>query len=330
MLARAKAQAGDPLEGDVLPLLPARVQNLIHDWIALHPGEARTIAEVRLRSGYPVCVVFSGADALLAGSAAHALPAASVDGRSAPVSREEIEKTLSVVSNCSYYALESEFANGYVTIPGGHRVGLAGQASVWADGTVRIREVSAMNFRIARAVPGAGEKIASKLAGSDGRLLSTLIISPPGCGKTTLLRDLCRISAQGYPPAGVRPSQVGVVDERSEIAACFYGVPQHDLGPRVDVLDRCPKARGIMMLLRSMGPAVIATDEIGGEEDARAVAVALSAGASVLATCHGESVDGVRRRPYSSWLVSSGYFDRVVVLSRRLGPGTVEHAGAFQ
>jgi len=241
-----------------------------------------------------------------------------------------MEKTLSVVSNCSYYALESEFANGYVTVPGGHRVGLTGQASVWSDATVRIRDVGAMSFRIARAVPGSGEKLASRLVGRGGRLLSTLIISPPGCGKTTLLRDFCRLSALGYPPAGISPSQVGVVDERSEIAACVGGIPQHDLGPRVDVLDRCPKARGIMMLLRSMGPGVIATDEIGSDEDARAVATALSAGVSLLATCHGETIDGVRHRPYSSWLVSSGYFERAVVLSRRLGPGTVEYAGPLQ
>jgi len=321
----------DPLERDILPLLPMRLQQLIRDWISRHPAEARTISEIRVRSGHPICLCYSGADALLgAEGAAHAGPVAGTRGIPAPVSREEVQKTLSLVSNCSYYALESEFANGYVTIPGGHRVGLAGEVAVWPDGTVRIREVAGMNFRVARAVPGVAEKIAGRLTGPNARLLSTLIISPPGCGKTTMLRDLCRLSAEGYPPAGIRPSQVGIVDERSEIAACYMGVPQHRLGPRVDVLDRCPKAKGIMMLLRSMGPGVIATDEIGSEEDARAVGTALSAGASVLATCHGDDIGSLRRRPYSSWLVSSGYFERVVVLSRRLGPGTVEHAGAFQ
>jgi stage III sporulation protein AA len=293
----------------------------VTEWLARNPVPAASVEEIRLRAGYPVCVVYLGTDALLEEDGAG-------DGRpGAAVARAEVEKTLSLVSDCSYYALESEFANGYVTIPGGHRVGLSGQVAVWPDGTIRIREVSGLNFRVARAVRGAGERLAPLLANRNGRLCSTLIVSPPGCGKTTLLRDLCRISSEGLVSAGIRPCQVGVVDERSEIAACYLGVPQHDLGPRVDVLDRCPKARGIIMLLRSMGPGVIATDEIGGEEDARAVATALSGGASVLATCHGEDVDQVRRRPYSSWMLSSGYFDRVVVLSRRKGPGTVEYVG---
>lgn len=321
------AIAADPLQSEILPLLPARVQNLIFLWMAGNPAQARTLCEIRLRRGQPVALVYSGGETLLdSGASTEGEPG---DGPPT-VGPDEIEKTLALVSNCSYYAMESEFANGYVTIPGGHRVGLAGQVSVWADGAIRVREVSSMNFRIAREVRGAGEAVAPRLAGDNGRLLSTLVISPPGCGKTTLLRDLCRISSEGYRPAGLSPSQVSIVDERSEIAACYKGVPQHDLGPRVDVLDRCPKAKGITMLLRSMGPGVIATDEIGSDEDARAVASALFSGASVLATCHGEDVESVRRRPYSSWLVSSGYFERVVVLSGRRGPGTVEYAGAFQ
>ena len=220
-----------------------------------------------------VCAVLPARDILFDGS-----------GPSVPrliATGEEIGRTLSLVSDCSYYALESEFANGYITIPGGHRVGLTGQAAVWADGTVRIRDVSGLSFRIARAVKGAGARLARELAGPYGRLASTLIVSPPGAGKTTLLRDLCRISGEGMPEAGIRPSQVGIVDERSEIAACYGGIPQHDVGPRADVLDRCPKARGIMMVMRSMGPEVIATDELGGEEDARAVAAAISGSAVV-------------------------------------------------
>lgn len=283
-------------------------------WRRLHPAEAGLITEIRVRASFPACLVFPGGDAL-------------IDGSAAAATREDLSKTLALVSDCSYYALESEFANGYVTIPGGHRVGLSGQVSVWPDGCIRLREVSGLNIRVAREVRGAGDRVAARLAGTRGRLRSTLVISPPGCGKTTLLRDLCRISSEGHRQAGIIPCQVGIVDERSEIAACYLGVPQHDVGPRADVLDRCPKAKGIMMLLRSMGPDVIATDEIGSDEDARAVATALSAGASVLATCHGESVEQVKRRPYSSWLVSSGYFERVVVLSRRNGPGTVEFVG---
>lgn len=308
----------DPVDAEVVPLFTPKVQSCVVEWLRGHPQEARTVTEIRLRAGLPVCIRYSGSDALLDGT--NGSPKAFV-------SLEDIQKTLSFVSDCSYYALESEFANGYITIPGGHRVGLSGQVAVWPDGSVRIREVSGMSFRIARAIPGVGESVAAKLAGSTGRLPSTLIISPPGGGKTTLLRDLCRIAGEGLPSSGIAPGEVGVVDERSEIAACYMGIPQHDLGPRVSVLDRCPKAKGMIMLIRSMSPDVVATDEIGSEEDSIAVANALSAGASVLATCHGESADHVRRRPASSWLLSKGYFERIVVLSRRLGPGTVEYVG---
>lgn len=302
-------------EREVLPLVPDRLRRGI---LAGLP-RGTPVTELRIRAGLPVCVVLPRRDVLLDGSGTR-IP-------NLVPTREEITWTLSLISDCSYYALESEFASGYITIPGGHRVGLTGQAAVWENGMVRLREVSGLCFRIAREVRGAGTALARELAGPDGRLSSTLIVSPPGAGKTTLLRDLCRISSGGMPEAGIRPSQVAIVDERSEIAACYGGVPQHDVGPRADVLDRCPKARGIMMVMRSIGPEVVATDEIGGEEDAKAVAAAISGGAVVLATCHGSNLEQLRMRPYSRGLITEGYFDKAVVLSRRRGPGTVEYVG---
>lgn len=324
-LTRSNAWSSpDPLERDVLPLVPSRIRQAVLSFLD-GPKETMgrsedAVSELRLRSGLPVCLVFSRGDVLFDGAGTGRIPRVIAE-------KDEISHILSLVSDCSYYALESEFANGYVTIPGGHRVGLGGQVAVWADASIRIREVSALSFRIARAVKGAGESLARKLADGRDRLPSTLVVSPPGAGKTTLLRDLCRISGEGLAAAGIRPSQVGIVDERSEIAACYGGIPQHDVGPRADVLDRCPKAKGIMMALRSMGPGVIATDEIGGDDDAKAVASAISGGVSVLATCHGDSIEQVAMRPYSHWLVSKGYFEKTVVLSKRLGPGTVEFVG---
>ncbi len=301
------------LDRQVLSLFSTSVRSGLLEHFTTHLDSVSAVQEIRLRKGRPICIVAPGGDCLLLSS----------------VSQDDIDKTLSLITDCSYYALENELANGYITIPGGHRVGLSGQAATWADGSIRIREVSGFCFRIAREVKGTAEKVIRHLMGPQpsGRLASTLIISPPGCGKTTLLRDLCRLAGEGAPQVGLRPSQVGIVDERSEIAACHRGVPQHDVGPRADILDRCPKARGMMMLQRSMGPDVIATDEIGSEEDARAVAAVLSGGASVLATCHGENLLQVKRQPHSAWLIDKGYFQKAVVLSRRRGPGTVEYAG---
>ncbi|HHW17913.1 MAG TPA: stage III sporulation protein AA [Firmicutes bacterium] len=320
--------AEDPLERDILPFFPERIRDAISEWLARNPHLKDTIIEVRLRKGLPVCIVHREGDVLLPGRNGQARR----DGGYLTASSEDIERTLALVTDCSYYALENEFSGGYITIPGGHRVGLSGQMVSWGDGEIKLREVSGLNFRVAREVKGVAEDLVPRLLKTEDRtgfrrIASTLIISPPGCGKTTLLRDICRILGEGRPGLSLPPSQVGIVDERSEIAASFGGVPQLDVGPRADVLDRCPKARGMIMLLRSMAPRVIVTDEIGSEEDARAVALALCGGVSVIASCHGQDLEDVRARPHSSWLVSSGYFEMAVVLSRRKGPGTIEYLG---
>ncbi len=316
MISGARGNRG--LEQDILPLFPLRLRRPISSWVKAHQ-DYDSVEEIRLRKGLPVCIVSHRGDHLLADGTSYLLTL-----------QEDIDRILSLITDCSYHALESELANGFITIPGGHRVGLAGQVASFQDGSTRLREITGFNFRVARQVLGAGEKVVPFLKGPSGILHSTLIVSPPGCGKTTLLRDLCRISGEGMTSAGLRAVQVGIVDERSEIAACFDGVPQHNVGPRADVLDRCPKAKGIMMLLRAMGPQIIATDEIGSNDDAAAVAMALSGGVSLLATCHGNDFDDVKRRPYSSWLISGGYFQRGVILSRRLGPGTLEYAGEIR
>jgi stage III sporulation protein AA len=296
-----------------MDFLPKRVQKAITEFFFACPGREEYLEEIRVRKNLPLCLVLQNTDVLL----------------DMVASSDDIERTLALVTDCSYYSLENEFAQGYITVPGGHRVGLAGRLAYWDGSEVKLRDISGFNFRLARQVKGPAEKILPYIVNDDGRLMSTLVISPPRCGKTTLLRDICRCASEGSPAGKVRPMQVGIVDERSEIAACFGGVPQYDLGPRVDVLDRCPKAKGMMLLLRAMGPDVIVTDEIGGEEDAKAVASVLSGGAAVLASCHGTGMEDIGKKPLTSWLLSKGFFDKLIILSRRKGPGTVEYVGAI-
>ena len=163
--------------------------------------------------------------------------------------REDCQKMLNLISRHSLYALEEELRRGYVTIRGGHRVGLSGRVVVETGKVKHIRDVTGFNLRVARQVKGAARRLLPDLPG--GQLENMLIVYPPQCGKTTLLRDLTPIVSSGET---IPSRKVGVVDERSEIAGCVEGVPQHDVGPRTDVLDGCPKAEGMMMLIRSMSP----------------------------------------------------------------------------
>lgn len=211
------------------------------------------------------------------------------------ISVNELREMMEYISNYSVYAYEDELRQGFLTIPGGHRVGICGKAVLSGGEIKTIRNISFLNIRIAREMCGCGEKLMPYLYGEE-RLCHTLIVSPPGCGKTTLLRDVIRLVADGggwQDSHGVmhfvRGRKVGVVDERSELAACYNGVPQNNLGRRTDVLDGCPKEKGIEILLRSMSPEVIAVDELGGERELELIEKSIYCGCSILATAHGEN-----------------------------------------
>ena len=231
------------------------------------------------------------------------------------VSRDDLERTVQLITQNSWYAWEQEIQNGYITLPGGHRVGLGGQA-VYGEGRLKtIKYIASLNFRHAREVRGAANSIIGKVVLGTREVLSTLIVSPPGCGKTTLLRDLARqVANLGY--------QVVIIDERSELASSYQGVPQLDVGSQTDVLDGYSKELGVHHALRALGPEVIITDEIGHEHDAWILSELARTGVKVMATCHGASFEQIKKR---SWARESlGVFELVIILSRRLGPGTIE------
>ncbi|NLM25663.1 MAG: stage III sporulation protein AA [Firmicutes bacterium] len=230
------------------------------------------------------------------------------------VTNEDISRTIQIMSKNSWYALEEEVRSGYLTLENGHRVGIVGKVILEQGRIKNIKHVSGLNIRLAREIRGSANQIMRQLF-LQGELLSTLIISPPGCGKTTLLRDIARqLSNQGF--------NVVIIDERSEIAACYHGCPQLDVGLRTDVLDGCPKAEGITMALRGMSPQLIITDEIGHPADGLALAEAMKSGVKVISSCHGDSLADVRQR---QWVKEcSSLFQQAIVLSRRNGPGTIE------
>lgn len=300
----------------VLPYLAPSLREPVA-WAARRlPG----LEEIWLRAGRPVELVAAGGGGFVTGDGR--LVAEAETGR--PIGADEVSRTFQLVCQGSVYAWEEELRGGFVTLPGGHRVGVAGRAVVEGGRVQTIRPVGGLNIRIARQVPGVALPLLPRLRRPDGRLASAILLAPPGAGKTTLLRDLVRLVSGGAPTLGLAGARVAVVDERSEIAGCVAGVPSLDLGPRTDVLDGCPKAEGMMLAIRALSPGVLAVDEIGRPEDVVAVRVALQTGVTVLATAHAGSVEEARRRPGLSSLLGERAFERAVVLSRRSGPGTVE------
>ncbi len=236
------------------------------------------------------------------------------------VSRAQIGEILAYLSNYSLYAYEEEIRQGFLSLPGGHRVGISGRAVLEGGQVKTITEVSSLNIRFAHEVKGCADELLLDLR-EEGRLLNTLIASAPGQGKTTLLRDCIRQISDGY--GGCPGLTVGVVDERSEIAGSFRGVPGNDMGMRTDVLDACPKAEGMMMLIRSMAPRVVAVDEIGSPEDMKALICAMNCGCVIFATVHGSSMEELQGKPVLKEMMDLGLFERYVFLDGSKQPGRI-------
>jgi stage III sporulation protein AA len=239
------------------------------------------------------------------------------------INNEQLRKTLNAFTTGSFYALEDQINQGYLALPGGHRVGITGQVFYDGESIRLVRNISSINFRIARSIRGIARPVLPFLW-KEGRFLKTIIIGAPATGKTTLLREIIREISSGAPSLGIPGIHVGLVDERSEIAGSYQGIPQLDIGPRTDVLDGCSKRDGVYLLLRAMNPHLIATDEVGREEDFRVIEDIINAGVSLLATAHAQDLTEATLRPGLKKTLQDGMIERVVLVSNRLGIGTVE------
>ncbi|WP_413308913.1 stage III sporulation protein AA [Bacillus sp. 1P10SD] len=291
------------MEG-ILNFLPKNIADLINQ---IPPEQKEELEEIRIRINRPIEMTLKGAPKFL----------------SYIIQPEDAFHLMNKISHFSIYTLEEELKRGYITVSGGHRIGLAGKV-ILEEGKVKaIRDISSFNIRVAREKVGIAEPIVPFLFKNSW--MHTMIIGPPQTGKTTLLRDLARIISSGYWSKGIQASKVGIVDERSEIAGCVNGVPQLTFGHRLDVLDACPKAEGMMMLIRSMSPDVLIVDEIGRKEDAEAIQEAVHAGIRLIMTTHGTSIEEIRKRPSLKEIIDQDIFQRFIVLSRASGPGTITH-----
>lgn len=300
----------------VVRVCPPDVQHKLSE---LPARTIEQIEELRFRLSQPLQLIGASIDAFLGRDSG--LSSSVDDGF--VVTEQHLQRIVQMATQASLYAVEDELRRGFITMPGGHRVGVAGRIVLSESGRVRtVRSISSVNIRVARQQIGAADAVIPHLINrASGRPYNTLIISPPQCGKTTLLRDLARQWSEGR---AARAAKVTVVDERSEIAGSIDGVPQFQLGPRSDVLDACPKAEGMLMAIRSLSPDIVVTDEIGRLDDRDAVLEATHAGVTVVASAHAASLEEWCARPYMTDLYKAQAFARYVLLSRRRGPGTIE------
>ena len=237
------------------------------------------------------------------------------------VTREDLKETMEYISGYSLYSYEDEMRQGFLTVQGGHRVGVTGKVILDGNEIQGMKYISCINVRLAHEIQGCADKVMSYIR-TEKWVANTLIVSPPRCGKTTLLRDIIRQLSNGW--ANTPGLTVGVVDERSELAGCYQGIPQNDLGMRTDVLDCCPKSEGMQMLVRSMSPDVVAVDELGCEEDFKAVESVIHCGCKLIATAHGNCLEDVLDQPFFYKLMTEKVFERYIILDKNDQAGCLE------
>lgn len=298
---------------EILKVLSVKLRRLLEN-ARLDYGKLK---EIRLRINQPMILFYGQKEYFLGEDSS----LSEKEGEACLVTADEMQETMEYISNYSLYAFEEEIRQGYITIQGGHRVGVAGKIILENHRIKNMKHISFINIRLSHQIKGCADRVLPYIRKEES-IYHTLIISPPGGGKTTLLRDMIRQLSNGSQKK--KGMTVGVVDERSELGACYMGVPQNDLGMRTDILDCCPKAEGMLLLVRSMSPAVIAVDEIGFKEDIEAIEYALNCGCKLLATVHGTTIEDILNKPYLGKMVRERTFERFVFLSSKIKAGKIE------
>ena len=287
---------------EIYKILPVTIGNSIKQFLM-----EDKIQEIRIKVGKPIILNLAFEEKVL-----DYIP-----------TREDLRHLITKISNYSLYAFEEEIKQGYITLKGGHRVGLAGEC-VMSKGEVRtIKNISSLNIRICKEVIGASNKVMRLITEND-RVYNTLIVSPPKCGKTTILRDIAKNLSNGMYQISLKGKKVTIVDERSEIAACYNGIPQMNVGIRTDILDNCLKKSGMIMAIRSLSPEVLICDEIGTEGDLEALNMAFNSGVNIIVTVHGYDINDIYNRKVFKELIDNCVLERIIVLSNRRGAGTIE------
>ncbi len=284
---------------EVIEYFPLSIKSVINSFLEKNKNLENSIEEIRIRSngnlsfkiGQDLITIFSN------------------------VTKGEMQEIFENICEKSIYSYTKQIAEGFITIKGGNRVGITGSAVIENGRVINLNYISSLNFRIARQIKDVSNSILKYVINiQNNSIFNTIIASPPGGGKTTILRDLVRKISNGMPEINFSPKICGIVDERGEIAAMYKGVPQNDIGENSDVINNVSKSIGINMLIRSMGPQIIVCDEIGTKEDIEAIEKATLSGVKGIFTVHASTIKEIKENQNLSKLIQNSLIQKIIVL----------------
>ncbi len=284
---------------EILRYFPNPIYSLLKNTIIQDKNLERNLQEIRIRTQRAIILKTRQADIIIEYT----------------ISSNEILQILERLCENSIYAYKNQICDGFITVKGGHRVGITGTAVIQDEKILNLKYVTSLNFRIAREVIGCSQYLIKEIIDFENNTIyNTLIVSPPGKGKTTLLRDIIRNLSNGIDEINFKGMTCGVIDERGELAAMYKGVPQNDIGIRTDVIENISKSKGMRMLIRSMAPEIIACDEIGSKEDVQAIKEIITAGVKGIFTMHGKTMEDIKNNDEINYLIETKQIEKVFFL----------------
>ncbi len=284
---------------EILRYFPTNIYQILYKIFSDDEKILDEVREIRLKAERPIVIKLRDSDFIL----------------EYKVLQSEILNIVEKLCENSIYAYKNQICEGFITVQGGHRVGITGTCVIENGKIINVKYISSLNFRVAREVIGCSNKILSNILDIENKtVFNTIIVSPPAKGKTTMLRDIVRQVSNGIKEINFVGKTIGLVDERGEIAACYRGVPQNDVGVRTDVIENVSKDVGMKMLIRSMSPDVIACDEIGNNDDIEAIKYAFFSGVKGIFTAHGKNMNDLRSNVKIYDLIENKQIEKIIFL----------------
>lgn len=284
---------------EILRYFPNKIYQIFFNLFQENSKIAEELQEIRMRAERPIILKLRERDLILQYN----------------ITQAEILQIVERLCENSIYAYKNQICEGFITVKGGHRIGLTGSCVIENGKIINVKHISSLNFRIAREVLNCSTRVLREVIDIENKsIYNTILVAPPGRGKTTMLRDIIRRLSNGIDEINFKGKTCGVVDERGEIAAMYKGIPQNDVGIRTDIIENVEKNQGIHMLIRTMAPEIIACDEIGSKEDVEAIHYALYSGVKGIFTMHGKNIEDIKNNKQIYELIENREMQKVVFL----------------